>query len=570
MHFFSSHSTHRIGWAILIAAALLRLAGIAYGLPLWAVGDEPSSIFGALKMIELKTLIPALHADDFALTLHYSPVLSYLYLLLFVPVLCIQYLSFPGSLSLLLYDVNIDFSVFSHVAALDLSWLFITARLFSVLAGTATVWFVWKAGEHIFNNRNVGLFSAVFLAFSLLHVNYSHWARHWVPVTACFAAVIYFLSRRDFSIEKRYMIALIITGIGTSINIQASFGLLYAFLWYALVDKGPLIRIWKERWAWKAIAFFMLPVLLAYAAWPAGFGYLSDTTPVREGYLSMSNWIDNFIEYETKLLMAEPIFFLFFCFGCVAAFKQCRNQLFAMLGCSVLFVSALYVKGLAVDRGLLLVYPLMAICAGYGLFAAHELLKKVRIVACVFLCVILSLVLIPTIKFDILLMRNDTRELARQWMIREMPRNARVLVLASLLDVPAVPDAIMEQEMLDPASLRSLDRASRAIGDRSLNTPRFYALHLHRVPYRGNEDAFGLLDMSSYDYFIISSGFAAKEGYTPFVDRAGGENVATFFGSFREDALHESFEPFPEGFQGGIPDLFRITSFGPEILIRKL
>ena len=47
--------------AILLLALGVRLIGIDYGLPLALVHDEPPFIFGALKMLELKTLIPALN-----------------------------------------------------------------------------------------------------------------------------------------------------------------------------------------------------------------------------------------------------------------------------------------------------------------------------------------------------------------------------------------------------------------------------------------------------------------------------------------------------------------------------
>ncbi|MBI2406557.1 MAG: hypothetical protein HYV25_03170, partial [Candidatus Harrisonbacteria bacterium] len=46
---------------ILAVAFFVRIAGISYGLPMWLVSDEPPFIFGALKMMELRTLVPALH-----------------------------------------------------------------------------------------------------------------------------------------------------------------------------------------------------------------------------------------------------------------------------------------------------------------------------------------------------------------------------------------------------------------------------------------------------------------------------------------------------------------------------
>src|SRR3989344_8430702 len=84
---------------ILGAALLVRLAGITYGLPLWLVGDEPSLVFGALKMIELKTVLPVLHDDAFRGLFYYTPLLAYVYLLPFLGIIGLKGLFFLGSLA---------------------------------------------------------------------------------------------------------------------------------------------------------------------------------------------------------------------------------------------------------------------------------------------------------------------------------------------------------------------------------------------------------------------------------------------------------------------------------------
>ena len=65
---------------ILLLALVLRLWGITYGFPLFLVNDETPHVYGALKMIELKTLIPAFHQEEFSKVLYYPPLLSYFFL----------------------------------------------------------------------------------------------------------------------------------------------------------------------------------------------------------------------------------------------------------------------------------------------------------------------------------------------------------------------------------------------------------------------------------------------------------------------------------------------------------
>src|SRR3989338_11409928 len=110
---------------ILAASFWVRIFGINYGLPLWVVPDEPGSVFGALKMIELKSLIPANHIGEFLNVLYYPTFISYLYIIPFTFLLGLKFL-FAG----------VSITEFKDFVMLDLSWFFIIARLFSVIIGT--------------------------------------------------------------------------------------------------------------------------------------------------------------------------------------------------------------------------------------------------------------------------------------------------------------------------------------------------------------------------------------------------------------------------------------------------
>src|SRR5262245_14064928 len=110
--------------AIIFIAFVLRIIGIAYGLPLWLVSDEPPFILAALTMIEIRTLLPVLAPTAFNI-LYFSPYLSYLFLIPFIPLLLFQYLSFSG-----------DMAHFGTHLLLDLSPFFFVARVISALLGS--------------------------------------------------------------------------------------------------------------------------------------------------------------------------------------------------------------------------------------------------------------------------------------------------------------------------------------------------------------------------------------------------------------------------------------------------
>src|SRR3989344_5266478 len=83
--------------AILLLGLVLRVIGITYGVPLWLVGHGPPFVLSSLKMIELKTLIPAFHESEFATISYFPPYLSYLYLPPFMAILVVKFVSFAGS-----------------------------------------------------------------------------------------------------------------------------------------------------------------------------------------------------------------------------------------------------------------------------------------------------------------------------------------------------------------------------------------------------------------------------------------------------------------------------------------
>src|SRR3989338_8906418 len=83
---------------IFVLAAFLRIWGINYGLPYFLVNDERALVYAALKMAELKTLIPAFHPGSFEImNPMYNFLLSYVYLIFLAPFILIKY--FIGSFS---------------------------------------------------------------------------------------------------------------------------------------------------------------------------------------------------------------------------------------------------------------------------------------------------------------------------------------------------------------------------------------------------------------------------------------------------------------------------------------
>jgi hypothetical protein len=69
---------------ILFAGFFIRVVGVGYGLPHHLYGDEESVVYTALRMLELRTVLPVFHWEAFRGLSYYPPFLSYIHAFLFL------------------------------------------------------------------------------------------------------------------------------------------------------------------------------------------------------------------------------------------------------------------------------------------------------------------------------------------------------------------------------------------------------------------------------------------------------------------------------------------------------
>lgn len=541
---------NRLLLILLITAALLRIIGIGYGLPLWLVGDEPSFVFGSLKMMELRTLIPALHHSDFIGTFYYTPYLSYLYLFPFAVVAGVKYLFFSGG-----------FAEFTRFLQTDLSHFFLAARLISAALGTATVYVMYRIGKNLFSREDAGLASAAFLGFSFLHVSFSHWARHWVPATFVLSLVLFFLSHPNWSIKKRYLLASLAAGIGMGVTQQVGLVTIFIALWFFLVDRKSL-RVLREWWPSCCVGAFLALTALAYVLWPPGFYVVAGAREsIAEAQKSFFGLFSGFPFHAVNMMRGEPALLIFLALGMMATIRRrCRWACVSWIFITVYFI-AFYLFFLHVDRFLLMLYPLLCLFAAEGFIATADALRgRIKIVTMVLPFLVMLAVVI---RYDALLLKNDTRIIATRWAEKNIPSDAKIMVLAPIMRLPATSDAIAEQESIDAASLRSVDTAERSFADEFFRTPRYHALNLNSVR---NVDFLANIEeyIRSHDYEFVM--------YEPMLtaERVGdafeaGETIAEFRGynELRGDAI-------VNGFGDGWKQVFTAPAIGPDIIIKKI
>lgn len=541
---------------VIIAVALfVRIAGISYGLPMWLVSDEPPFIFGALKMLELRTLIPAFHTVDFVGNLYFPPYLSYIYLLLFIPILGLKFLFFSGTLRQFVDFVTLDPSV-----------LFLAGRFVSVLLGTATVWLVYKTAKRIFAAETPALLSSAFLALSFLHVNFSHWARHWVPATFFFALVMYVLSREDIHARKRYLVASLIAGLGVGVNYQAGLSAVFIASWFVFYD-GFLDSSfrWNDKkywWVYGCVLLFSGLVALAYVLYPQGLVVHPEN--ITGGGRSIVGFLSGYGFYATKLVETEPAFFMFIIAGFVVLFLRARKYFWVASLFAFAYIAIFYLFFFHMDRYILLLYPLFAIVAGYGLWiVGGALFARSRFAAYALGAAVFGVSALGVVRLDALLLKNDTRVQAADWISENVSAGEKVVAFARLLRVPATPDVVAEQRVIDPKSLRSADAAVERLPAELLPLPRFHALNLFDIDSNFVAVLPEYMQKNGYAYFIYSHEFADGLGAVSLLEGLG-KNVAAFNG------FADNTNDITNGFGGGLRKMFALDSNGPTVVIKAI
>ncbi len=543
---------------ILTIALLVRVIGIGFGQPLWVVGDEPSFIFGALKMIELKTLLPIFHDTVFKGLLYYPPFLCYINILPFLLLIGIKFLFFNGAIG-----------DFKNYLLIDLTDFFILARCISAVIGCATVWLVYKIGKNIFKNEIVGLASASFLTLSFLHVNFSHWARHWTFSTFFFALIICILSSEHIQVSKRYRSAILVCALGVGITLPIIILGLFIAIWFLYYERVSIVVHIRKAWFWQALVGAVLLIATAYSVWPRGFYVAQNAT--HDAFFAGKTFIDFFRSYSfyaVGLIRGELLLSIFGLIGCVCGIKKFKRYILSSILFIFVYIAIFYLFFLQTDRFILILYPLFVTIAGYGFVTTVKYsLKYSRPITYFFVGGLVALQAFFIIKFEYLLVIDDTRVQAREWVEEHIPEKSKIVVLASLMRLPSTAEAIKEQEYLDSSSLRSIDRAEAVLDDSFFSGKRYHALNLNSVNSSTLYQELGNYILThGYQYIVYTSEFATEKGVHESLLHLG-VPVKTFTGYKKPGFQGESIV---NGFGGGIVEILMSRSIGPTVTIYRL
>ncbi len=491
--------------SILILAFILRVLGINYGLPNFFIGDEQALIGGSLKMIELKTLIPSLHPEEFRL-LYYPPFVSYLYLLFFIPIILIKYI-FINNFGLL--KINLILNPGSFI---------LMARFLSVLFSTATIYIIYLLSKKIFNKKTA-IFSSLFLAFSFLHIQLSHMARHWVyDLFFCYLIILF-----SFYLDKKrnYFFIGLLAGLAFGTNYLSMISLIIPIIIHFFqsisfskkiypvkspqsgeLAKGELFNRVKDKSLWIMIfTFLAIAILFIFLNSPAFFRI---SVGEKSGLIlskSITSYLLSFPYYFKVLLKLETVLLITFLIGSAILFFKNKKIFSAIFLFIFFYISILYLFFHHEPRYILLILPMFCLLGGFGLSFITEKLNKKCLVLLAF--VIFFYPFILGLKYDFLLLKKDNRVLAKEWVENNLNSKDKIASYWESIKLIPSKEAIEEQEKLDPRGLRSLENNLLSLDNRLYPSPSFYVLPLHFINATKISDLEVYLKENNYQYFLI-------------------------------------------------------------------
>ena len=574
-------------FAILILAFAIRISGLFYGLPLWLHDDEAAFPLAALKMIQLETVLPAAHYEEFKSVLYYPPYTSYLYLPFFASFIGVKYLFYSGT-------------QFTDYLGADLSGFFIIARFINILLGTISVWLVYRITKNTFieiasqkprndeieiasqkprNDEGVvwsALVAAFLLATSLIHMALSMTGRHWLPVSFIILLGLYFLTRPDWSFKKRYIATGVLAGFGMGVSSIAGFLPLLMVLCALFYDRKSLTELVREKFLYGIAGIFILLALIPGWLYPGSYGYGVDVT-AREGKSIAGLVVSPFV-FLKPVLVSEPVLLILAILGLAILFKKNWRLALLFVIFWIIYSGAFYWIFRYEHRFVLPLIPFMALLGGLGfseilLFTNTLRVKYGKIatppaggLAMIFIFSIFVMPVLVSAKLTYLAYMGDSRAVAREWVEENLPAGERIVVAARLMRLSSTRLAVEEQKNIQADSLRRADTSEAALGGSSFYRP-FHALNLFTVTderFYNNLESY--IRDNKYRYFVLSLEDFQKdeELFARWKKLAeSGRELARFGESDDTHSLTGSYF-------GNIWGFLKLRQFGPPIGVYEL
>jgi len=317
--------------------------------------------------------------------------------------------------------------------AADPTTAFALARAASAFLGALAVALTAIAGARLFDDKRIGLLSGALLAVAFLPTHYSHFALNDAPTLAPLAAAligiagIYRTGR-----TREYVLAGLALGVAIATKYTAGI-LLVTLIAAAFASPVAHARVRNLVFAVALMCAGFVAAnpyaLLDHTAFREGLEKQTDTAGEDGGKLGLANtngWTYYLTTFTWGLGWLPSLFALG---GAGALFARHRRLALLLAPAPVLLFLYLGQQSRFFARWMLPVYPILCMLAAYGVIAlATRLRTRVTLAVAALSALVLAQGLVFSVHNDLVLAKADTRQVAREWMVQNIPSGSNIVV----------------------------------------------------------------------------------------------------------------------------------------------
>lgn len=429
-----SNSARISVWLVLaiVAGALLRLIGIAYGLPAVYNPDEVAIMNRAIGLGQ-----NGLNPHNFL-----YPSL-YFYALF----------AWEGAW----FVVGRATGTFASLAAFERGFftdptsIYVAGRLLTTVCGVATIWTTWRLGKRM-GGPVAGVIGAALLAVSPLAVRDAHYVKHDVPVTwlIVLAHLLMAAELREPAATRRWVWPALVSGLAMSTHYYAIF-LSVPLTLLILLPPAPSARI-ADRIRQLLVAATVAAVTFVITS---PFIALEPGTAVRDILANRQIVVDRATAgagafasfgYYVSWLVRDGIGWMSSSLAVVGtwlALRRGRNFAVLMLAFPVallLFIA----NTVPASRYLNPVIPFACVLAAIAAADLMERSNSGRAVAALIVIGGIAQGLTDSVAADLFFRQVDTRTMALDWIEQHVPPGASILVQPYSVPIRQSPAALRE------------------------------------------------------------------------------------------------------------------------------
>jgi Dolichyl-phosphate-mannose-protein mannosyltransferase len=347
--------------------------------------------------------------------------------------------------------------------AKDPTDVFLVARVVSAAFGTLAVWFLYLAGAKLFDDRRVGFLGAGLLGVAFLPVFYSHLALNDVPTLAPICLALYGVAG---IVRQGRVVDFLWAGVGLGLACATKYTGGIVLLPILAAAFGCLVGRRRLRVSTLIGGLFLAALcaliafaitnpyaLLDFSGFRDGLNHQTSVADDALGKLGLTE--DNGLEYYLWTLTwgLGWVPAIAAAFGVVLTARDNWRIALVLVPAPVLFLLFMGTQERYFGRWLMPVFPMICLLAAYAVLRAAGwvgarrpvLAPTMLVLATALLC---GQALVSSLHIGQVLSREDTRNMARSWLVAHVPPKTKIVV------EPVVPDG-WAQDIGHPSPLTS-------------------------------------------------------------------------------------------------------------------